>query len=724
MKIQKCAALFIAGMLCSILLYSQNVLHAIIRDSSNQQILTGVSCSLKGQKAAAVSDRNGLLILKNIPDGSQTISFSNVSFKPVELILSFPLSSDSPIVVLMVPEQKELEQVTIVASSRTNSRLENLPTRVEVIGEEEMIEENGIKPGNIASILGDIAGIQFQQTSATTGNADMRIQGLQGKYTQILRDGLPLFGGYSGSFGILQIPPLDLRQVEIIKGASSTLFGGGAIAGMINLISKRPVAGQRERSITLNQSTLLESNFNLYLADRKNKTGYTFFTGVNYQRAVDVNNDGFSDVPDLKSFFIHPRLFFYPNSANTIILGYTTNYEDRNGGDMQVLHQAKDSQHEFYIQNKTFRNTIDVDWQRRFGENDFLTTKATVSLFNRNISTPHFGMKAQQVSYYTEFAYTHRSKNNDLVIGLNFTGEDFHKKLPDSTLIENYSYITSGVFIQDTWKPFDKLTIQPGLRYDYHNVYGSFVLPSLSFLYKISKTLTSRLGGGAGYKTPTTFSSEIDERDYPILQPLGNVKSEQSWGASWDINFRKSFGDWELTLNQSFFITTISDPIITSTSPTEIRFSNASDALRTQGFDTYIQASHNKLELYFGYVHTEAKKLYDPQFPNLSLSARDKFATVIAYEFSDHWRAGIEAAYTGMQYLDDGTTTPSYLFAAGMIRYTRGIFTVVLNGENLLDYRQTKQEDIVIPPQTDPRFKQLWAPIDGRVINLSLLIRW
>jgi hypothetical protein len=97
---------------------------------------------------------------------------------------------------------------------------------------------------------------------------------------------------------------------------------------------------------------------------------------------------------------------------------------------MQVLHQSKDSQHEFYIQNKTFRNTIDVDWQRRFGENDFFTTKATVSLFNRNISTPHFGMKAQQVSYYTEFAYTHRSKNNDLVIGLNLTGEDFHKKLP------------------------------------------------------------------------------------------------------------------------------------------------------------------------------------------------------------------------------------------------------------------------------------------------------
>ena len=617
-----------------------------------------------------------------------------------------------------------IEEAVIISSSRNNSRLENLPTRVEVIGEAEMLEENGIKPGNIASILGDIAGIQFQQTSAITGNADMRIQGLQGKYTQILRDGLPLFGGYSGSFGILQIPPLDLKQVEIIKGSSSTLFGGGAIAGMINLISKKPRLNKPEHSITINQSSLLESNINLYLSRRNHSTGYTFFSGLNYQRAVDVNKDGFSDVPDLKSYFIHPRFFFYPDSNNTLIIGLSSNYEDRNGGDIRVLHGTKDNLHQFFIRNKSFRNTVDLAWEHTFNKKEYLNSKATASLFNRDINSPSFGMKARQFSYYSEVSYVTKQEKNDLVMGLNITGEIFHKKLPDSTLIENYSYITPGIFIQNTWKPLSKLTLQSGLRLDYHNQYGNFLLPSLSILYKINKVLSSRIGGGAGYKTPAFFSSEIDERDYPLLKPLQDIKAEKSWGGSWDINFHKSFGDWELTINQSFFITSINDPIIATTSSNAIRFSNAGKPLRTQGFDTYIQASHNKLELYFGYVHTDAKKLYDIQQPNLSLSARNKFATVIAYVFSDKWRAGIEAATTGKQYLDDGFTTPAYLFAAGMIRYTKGRITIVLNGENLLDYRQTKKETIVIAPLTNPRFKQLWAPIDGRVINLSMLLKW
>jgi iron complex outermembrane receptor protein/outer membrane receptor for ferrienterochelin and colicins len=93
-----------------------------------------------------------------------------------------------------------------------------------VLGIEEMNDESTLKPGNIASIIGDMSGIQIQQSSAVSGNSNVRIQGLEGKYTQVLRDGMPLFEGYSGGFGILTIPPLDLRQVELIKGAASTLI--------------------------------------------------------------------------------------------------------------------------------------------------------------------------------------------------------------------------------------------------------------------------------------------------------------------------------------------------------------------------------------------------------------------------------------------------------------------------------------------------------------------
>lgn len=713
---------------CSILIgrtaSAQNSIRFIVKDSSNQAALTGVSVTLPNQKGAT-SNSDGMVVINNLPAGSWSFVFTHVGYRPQTAVFALPLAHpDSIYSIYLASEEKVMEDVVIIASSRTNSRLENLATKVEVIGAEEMMEENGIKPGNIASILGDIAGIQLQQTSAATGNADMRIQGLQGKYTQILRDGLPLFGGYSGSFGILQIPPLDLKQVEIVKGASSTLYGGGAIAGMINLISKTPKEGSPERSLTLNTSTLNESNLNAFFSNRKGKLGYTFFGGGNYQRAVDVNKDGFSDVPDLKSYFLHPRFFIYPNKDNTIAIGITSNYEDRRGGDMQVLHASHDALHQFYITNKTFRNTLDAEWTHTINKDAKLVIKGTASQFNRDVVTNVFGMKARQVSYFTEADYILKKGKHDLVAGINVTGEDFRKKQPDSTLISNYNYNTIGFFVQDDWKLTPKFTLQSGLRYDYHNVYGSFVLPRVSMLYKISPAFTSRLGGGLGYKIPTVFSSEIDERDYPLLQPLQGVEAERSLGANWDLNFHKKFGAIDLTINQSFFVTRINHPVINTTTANAISFSNAGNALQTKGYESYVQLHVDALEVYLGYVHTDARKLYDPALPYLSLSAKNKFASVLAYEFSSRFRAGIEAATTGRQYLDDGTTTPAYLFAAAMMRYSIGKLIFVLNCENLFDYRQTRQESILLGPLTNPGFKQLWAPIDGRVINLSMMIKW
>jgi outer membrane receptor for monomeric catechols len=126
--------------------------------------------------------------------------------------------------------------------------------------------------------------------------------------------------------------------------------------------------------------------------------------------------------------------------------------------------------------------------------------------------------------------------------------------------------------------------------------------------------------------------------------------------------------------------------------------------------------------LYLGYTYTVARQLFNPVYPNVSLSARNKFAGVIAYEFSEKFRAGIEAAYTGKQYLDDGSTTSPYVFAAAMIRYNINKIALVLNCENLFDYRQSKKENIFTGSISNPVFKQIWAPLDGRVINLSAKI--
>jgi outer membrane receptor for ferrienterochelin and colicin len=716
---------FILGFIFSGLIVSaQYKIVFTIRDSATAEKLQGVSVVLNRSKKGNTTDSAGAVTFNTISSGEQAFSFSIVGYKSKTISFNFPLTNTE--VIIEMEKQEEEEAPVIISSSRTESRIENTATRVEVLGAEEVDEEVGIKPGNIASLLGDIAGIQTQQTSASTGNTEMRVQGLPGRYTQLLRDGMPLFGGYSGSFSILQIPPLDLKQIEIVKGSTSTLYGGGAIAGLINLVSKKPKEGVFEKTILLNQSTLNESNINIYLSNRKNKFGYTFFAGYTRQQKVDVNNDGFSDLPNTKSFFIHPTLFLYPNNKNTISIGYNGVFENRKGGDMLVLKNKPDNQHKYFNQSKADRHSTDFNWENKISDTKKFSFKATTSSFDRSIITNSFGMKAEQLSWYSEASYLSKTKTADWVMGINFIGEDFEKKHPDSTKLVDETNTTFGAFVQNDWRLNNHFILETGLRLDHHNRYGDFLLPRFALLYKINPSLTTRIGGGLGYKTPTVFSSDIDERDYPIILPLNSVvsvKAERSVGANWDINFNKNINGWNTTINQTFFVTSIKDPVIASTSSTQIYFYNETRPVTTYGFETYIQLHHDKLEIYLGYVYTVAKKLYDNINPYLSLSARNKFASVLAYEFTHNFRAGIEAAFTGKQYLDDGRRTPAYPFIAGMMRYDIKAFSFVLNCENLFDYRQTKKESIIIPPISNPRFKQLWAPIDGRVVNFSVRIK-
>ena len=169
----------------------------------------------------------------------------------------------------------------IVTTTRTNSRIEDIPIRVEVIGQSEINEEGNIKPANISKLLLESPSVQAQQTSATNGNVSIRLQGLDGKYTQILKDGFPLYGGFSQGLSIMQIPPLDLKQIEIIKGSASSLYGSDAIAGIINLVSKIPTE-KREFNILLNQTSLYGNNADLYYSKKWKKFGFSLFSANSF----------------------------------------------------------------------------------------------------------------------------------------------------------------------------------------------------------------------------------------------------------------------------------------------------------------------------------------------------------------------------------------------------------------------------------------------------------
>ncbi len=219
---------------------SQNKFNCLVKDSASKESLPGVNVVLGGTTYGAATDLNGKATLKNIPDGKQTIDFTYIGYKTIKQTFNFPLEDSTKTFLVLLPAENESLDEVIVSTSRTNSRIEDLNTKVEVLGQDDMDEESTVVPGSITSILGDLSIITIQRTNPVNGNDAIRMQGLDPRYTQIMRDGLPLYGGFSGSLGVLSIPPLDLKQVEIIKGSASTLYGGGAIGGLINFISKAP----------------------------------------------------------------------------------------------------------------------------------------------------------------------------------------------------------------------------------------------------------------------------------------------------------------------------------------------------------------------------------------------------------------------------------------------------------------------------------------------------
>ncbi|HLO37208.1 MAG TPA: TonB-dependent receptor plug domain-containing protein, partial [Lacibacter sp.] len=217
--------------------FSQHSLKALVKNEQDQT-LAAATAVIQQLKHTAVADSNGVVLFNDLPAAVYTVLFSHVGYETKTVSVQLPM--DSTLVVVLTQEEHEEEEEIIITSTRTSRYIANIPTRIETISGEELEEKGNMKPGDIRMMLNESTGIQTQQTSATSYNSSIRIQGLDGKYTQLLRDGFPLYSGFSGGLGLLQIVPLDLKQVEVIKGASSTLYGGGAIAGLVNLVSRTP----------------------------------------------------------------------------------------------------------------------------------------------------------------------------------------------------------------------------------------------------------------------------------------------------------------------------------------------------------------------------------------------------------------------------------------------------------------------------------------------------
>ncbi len=191
-----------------------------------------------------------------VPPGLLRVTVSKEDFVEVTTELTLVAGEDAAVTVTLEERPTVEEEVIVVASTRTGRRLEDQPTRVEVLGREEIEEKMLMTPGDIVMMLNEMGGLRVQATSPSIGAASVRVQGMKGRYTRFLSDGLPLFGQQVGGLGLLQIPPMDLGQVEVIKGVASAFYGAGAMGGVVNLLSRGDQVEEPVRELLVNRSTL------------------------------------------------------------------------------------------------------------------------------------------------------------------------------------------------------------------------------------------------------------------------------------------------------------------------------------------------------------------------------------------------------------------------------------------------------------------------------------
>src|SRR5438874_1997607 len=498
----------------SLITKSQNILKVFVLSVETKEPLIGASVTISALKKGLPTDSAGMALFQNIPNGIFEIEVTYVGYNPKRKKISLPASKDGIQFFLEQKSEDENPDV-VVTATRTDRSIRNTPTRVEVIGGGEIAENVSMRPGEIRMLLNETTGLITQQTSAISNTANIRIQELDGRYTQVLRDGFPLYSGLSEGLSLVQIAPLDLKQVEIIKGSSSTLYGGGAIAGLINLVSKTPTE-KRELSFLANATSAKGLDLSGFYSERYRKTGLTLFASQNSGSAYDPSNTGLTAIPKFRRYTITPRFFFYGNKTN-ISAGISYITEDRLGGNINYVNHGTPG---YFEKNNSDRFTTQLGVTKKFKGNVSINFKNSYNHFNRLITLPSYRFEGLQQSSFSEISLNAGADKSQWIAGINLYTDDFKESVHFTTTVRDYYYNSFGVFVQNTWSPGKLLSIESGLRGDNTNPYSLILLPRFSALFHFSESLASRIGGGFGYKVPTIFTEESEEQHFKNILPL------------------------------------------------------------------------------------------------------------------------------------------------------------------------------------------------------------
>lgn len=623
--------------------------------------------------------------------------------------------------------EKTLDTV-IVQATRSGRLAQDEPVKVELINREEIEEKAIMRPGNIATMVNETGGIRVQVTSPALGAANIRVQGLYGRYTSLLADGLPLYGGQASSLGLLQIPPTDLGRVEVIKGSASSLYGASALGGVINLVSRLP-GDEAEGEVLFNLTSRDGQDLTAYGATPMSEQLSASVTlGAHRQTLEDFDGDGWIDIPAYERFTARPRLFWEGDNGATAYatVGFMT--EDREGGtrDGRIVPDGS-----FFPQNQD-TTRLDGGLKVDVPFSDTVSGQVRGSFMTQE-HDHRFGTLLeidQHDSTLIEASLAGQYNGTNWVAGIALQSEQYTS---ETFPLFNYDYDVPGFFGQLDHDLSADLSVSFSGRLDDHSSFGTQFSPRASVLYRPGDW-TIRASLAEGFFAPTPFVEEIEAAGLSRLEPLADLDEETAQTASLDIGYKRGRVETNITLFAADVdgVTRLEETVsVPGGTADGVRLVNSPGKTEFRGTELLLRYLWGDFKITGSYLYIDSSEpgAAGRGREEVALTPKHTAGMVAMWERHGEFRLGLEMYYTGEQRVEGSpfrTRSDPYLDIGLLGEITLGRASWFINAENILDVRQTREESILLPVRAAEGqwTTDIWSRNDGFIVNGGVRLRF
>lgn len=668
-----------------------------------------------------ISDKNGDYSIKNIAPGNYEIVASYTGFRPESRNITL-IDSTELVVDFNLKENKYLNEVVITGTMKPVSRLES-PVPVEVY-KPIFFKKN--PTANIFEALQNVNGVRPQLNCNVCNTGDIHINGLEGPYTLVLIDGMPIVSGLSTVYGLSGIPNSLLERIEIVKGPASSLYGSEAVGGLINIITKNP---KNAPLFSADAFTTDWGELNVDLGFTANiGKAATVLTGINYfhyNNPIDNNNDNFTDLTLQDRISVFQKWNINRKSNKLFSMAGRFFYEDRWGGEMQWQKKHRGGTEVYGESIYTKRWELLGAYELPIAEKMLLSFSYTDH--DQNSVYGDVPYMAKQRIGFGQLTWDKKLNKHDLLIGTALRYQYYDDNTP-ATLEEDVNWIPS-LFVQDEVKLNEKHKILLGARYDYNNNHGPIFTPRLAYKWKINDTNILRFNTGTGFRIVNLFTEEhaalTGSREVIVMEEL---KPERSFNAN--LNYLKKIytnNGTFIGLETTVWYTRFSNSIIPDydSNPNQIIYKNLNGFAVTQGISTNMDiVFNNGVKMILGATYMDVSKTENNTSTQQILTEKTSATWAVSYRIN---KLFLDVDYTGNLYgtmrlplLGDLDPRSEYspTWSIQNIQFTFNKFkNLELYGgvKNILNWTPNKGNPFIIARANDPFDKYVQYDTNGTV---------